>query len=72
MFNSAVRTLKAHRVRPDAGQRCVVNVKLKIKRLPGLRAPASEITHRVARDSQEKEDPFLAAFSLFHGLHRPS
>ncbi len=64
MFNSAVRTLKPDRLGPDAGQGRVVNVKLKINRLSGLGAPSNEITHRVARNSQEKKGNFLAAFLL--------
>jgi hypothetical protein len=69
MFNSAVRTLKAHRIGPDAGQGRVVNVKLKINRLLGFRAPTNEITHRVAPKSQKKEGYWLAAFLLLGGLH---
>ena len=47
VFNSAVWTLKPHRLRPDARQRRVVDVKVKINRLSGFRAPTNEITHRV-------------------------
>jgi hypothetical protein len=72
MFNSTVRTLKAYQVGPDAEQGRVVNVKLKINRLSGLRAPSNEIAHRVARNSQEKEGDFLAAFLLLGRLHRAS
>jgi hypothetical protein len=54
MFGSAVRTLKAHQIGPDAGQGRIVNVNLKINRLSGLWAPTNEITHRVARKSQKK------------------
>jgi hypothetical protein len=72
MFNSAVRTSKPHQVGPDAGQGRVVNVKLKVNRLPGLRAPSNEIAHRVARNSQEKEGDFLTAFLLLGRLHRAS
>jgi hypothetical protein len=68
MFNSTVRTSKPHQVGPDAGQGRVVNVKLKINRLSGLRAPSNETAHRVARNSQEKEGDFprslFAAWSI--------
>src|SRR5215813_4402020 len=43
LFNSAVRTSKPHQVGPDAGQGRVVNVKLKVNRLPGLTPPSHEI-----------------------------
>jgi hypothetical protein len=69
MFNSAMRTLKPHRIGPDAGQGRVVNVKLKINRLSGLRAPTNEIAHRVAPKSQKKEGYLLAAFLLLGWLH---
>jgi hypothetical protein len=72
MFNSAVRTLEPHWLVPDAGQGRVVNVKVKINRLSGLRAPTNEISHRVAPKSQKKEGDFLAAFLLFGQLHRVS
>src|SRR5262249_57767519 len=62
MFNSAVRTLKAHRIGPGARQGRVVNVKLKINRLSGFRAPTNEITHRVAPKSQKQEGYLLTAF----------
>jgi hypothetical protein len=64
MFGSAVRTLKAHQIGPDAGQGRIVNVNLKINRLSGLWAPTNEITHRVARKSQNKEGYLLAALLL--------
>jgi hypothetical protein len=72
MFNSAVRTSKSHQVGPDAGQGRVVNVKLKINRLSGLRAPSNEIAHRVAHNSQEKEGNVLAAFLLLGRPQRAS
>jgi hypothetical protein len=72
MFNSTVRTLKAHQVGPDAGQGRVVNVKPKIDRLSGLWAPTHEIAHRVAPNSQEKERNVLAAFLLLGRPHRAS
>src|SRR5215467_13210474 len=53
MFNSAVRTLEPHWLAPDAGQGRVVNVKVKINRLSGLRAPTNEITHRVPQSQRE-------------------
>src|SRR5262245_29100195 len=55
MFNSTVRTSKPHRIGPDAGQGRVVNVKLKINRLSGFRAPTNQITHRVAHKSKKRE-----------------
>jgi hypothetical protein len=72
MLNSAVRTSKSHQVGPDAGQGRVVDVKLKVDRLSGLRAPSNEIAHRVARNSQEKEGDFLTAFLLLGRLNRVS
>ena len=65
MFNSAVRTLEPHRLAPDAGQGRVINVKVKINRLSGLRAPTNEITYRVAPKSQKNEGYFLTAFFVF-------
>src|SRR5215510_3628214 len=53
MFGSAVRTWKAQHIGPDAGQGRVANVKLKINRLSGLRAPTNKTTHCVARKSQK-------------------
>jgi hypothetical protein len=41
MFHSAVRTLKAHRIRPDARQCRLIDVQLKINSLPGLMAPTN-------------------------------
>jgi hypothetical protein len=70
MFNSAVRTLKPYRIGPDAGQRRVVNIKLKINRLSGLRAPTNEIAHRVAPKSQEKEATSSQRFLLLGRPHR--
>ena len=58
MFNSAVRTLKAHRIGPGARQGRVVNVKLKINRLSGFAAPTNEITHRVAMAQLTLRDGF--------------
>src|SRR5262249_18384849 len=55
MFGSAVRTLKAQNIRPDAGQGRVVNAKLKINRLLGLMAPTNETRHRFAHKSQLAE-----------------
>src|SRR5437762_9699593 len=49
MFCSALRTLKAHRVGPNESQGRIVNVKLEINGLSGLRAQTNEIAHRVAR-----------------------
>jgi hypothetical protein len=72
MFNSAVRTSKPHRIGPDAGQGRVVNVKLKINRLSGFRAPTDKFTHRVAHKSQKKEGAVLAAFLRLGWLHRAS
>src|SRR6516225_8346053 len=69
---ATMRTSKPHQVGPDAGQGRVVNVKLKVNRLPALRAPSNEIAHRVARNSQEKESNFLEAFLLLGRLHRAS
>src|SRR5215831_18123570 len=63
MFNFAVRTLEPHWLAPDAGQGRVINVKVKINRLSGLRAPTNEITHRVAPKSQKKRG--LLPHSLF-------
>ena len=57
VFNSAVRTSKPHRIGPNAGQGRVVNVKLKINRLSGFRAPTDEFTHRVAHKPQKKRAP---------------
>jgi hypothetical protein len=54
MFGSAVRTLKAQHIGPDAGQGRVVNVKLKINRLSGLRTPTNEATHGVAGESEKE------------------
>jgi type I restriction enzyme M protein len=61
MFGSAVRTLKAHQIGPDAGQGRIVNVNLKINRLSGLRAPTNEITHRAAA-------PLLNAYDVYQHL----
>jgi hypothetical protein len=72
MFHSAVRTLKAHRIRPDARQCRLIDVQLKINSLPGLMAPTNEITHRVTRNSQKKEGTLLAAFLLLCRLDRVS
>src|SRR6516162_1870314 len=72
MFNSAVRTWKPHQVGPDAGEGRVVNIKLKVNWLSGLSAPANEIAHRVARNSQERGCDFLAAFLLLGRPHRAS
>jgi len=69
MFGSAVRTLKAQHIGPDAGEGRVVNVKLKINRLSGLKAPSNETTHRVTRESQKKQSCFVAAFLLLGWLH---
>src|SRR5207248_5042624 len=57
VFNSAVWTLKPHCFRPDARQRRVVNVKVKINRLSSLRAPTNEITHRVPPISKRASAP---------------
>jgi len=62
MFRSAVRALKVQHIGPDTGQRGVVDIKLKMNRLSGLTAPTSETTHRVAREPQEKQSCFAAAF----------
>src|SRR5215475_8088479 len=72
MLNSAVRTSKSHQVGPDAGQGRVIDVKLKVDWLSGLRAPSNEIAHRVARNCQEKEGDFLTAFLLLGRLNRVS
>ena len=69
MLGSAVRTLKADHIGPNAGEGRVVNINLKINRLSGLRAPTHEIAHRLARKSQEKEGYLLAAFLLRDWLH---
>jgi hypothetical protein len=69
MLGTAVRTLKAHHIGPNAGQGRVVDINLKINRLSGLRAPTHESTHRLARKSQEKEGYLLAAFLLRDWLH---
>jgi hypothetical protein len=49
MFCSALRTLKAHRVGPDESKGRIVNVKLEINGLSGLRAQTNEIAHRITR-----------------------
>jgi len=59
VFNSAAWTLKPHCFRPDAGQGRVVNVKVQINRLSGLRAPTNEITHRVPQSQRELVLPVL-------------
>ena len=59
VFNTAVWTLKPHCFRPDARQRRVVDVKVKINRLSGLRAPTNEITHRVPQSQRELVLPVL-------------
>jgi hypothetical protein len=69
MLGSAVRTLKAHHIEPNAGQGRVVNVNLKVNRLSGLTAPTHETAHRLARKSQEKQGRLLAAFLLHDWLH---
>jgi hypothetical protein len=68
MFNSAVWTLKPHRFGPDAGQGCVVNVKVQINRLSSLRAPTNEMTHRDPPIS--KKELVLAVLLLFVGSVR--
>jgi hypothetical protein len=68
MFHSAVRTLKAHRIRPDARQCRLIDVQLEINSLPGLMAPTNEITHRVTRNSQKKRAPSSQPFCCFVGL----
>jgi hypothetical protein len=69
MFHSAVRTLKAHRIRPDARQCRLIDVQMKINSLPGLMAPTNEITHRV---NSQKKGTLLAAFLLLCRLDRVS
>src|SRR5215471_5080398 len=65
MFNSAVGTLKPHRFGPDAGQGRVVNVKVQIDRLSGLRAPTNEMTHRVPPISKRASAPSSPAACWF-------
>src|SRR5438034_11824754 len=55
MLGSAVRTLKAHHIGPNAGQGRGGNINLKLNRLSGRRAPTHEITRRLARKAQEKD-----------------
>jgi hypothetical protein len=70
MFNSAVRTLKPYRIGPDAGQRRVVNIKLKINRLSGLRAPTNEIAHRVAPSLKKKRQLPRSVFAAWSASPR--
>jgi hypothetical protein len=65
VFNSAVWTLKPHCFRPDARQRRVVNVKVQINRLSGLRAPTNEIAHRVPPISKRASAPSSPAACWF-------
>jgi hypothetical protein len=65
MFCSALRTLKAHRVGPDESQGRIVNVKLEINGLSGLRAQTNEIAHRVARKMVGNESAEMIGKDFF-------
>jgi hypothetical protein len=65
MFYSALRTLKAHRVEPDESQGRIVNVKLEINGLSGLRAQTNEIAHRVARKMVGNESAEIIGKDFF-------
>ena len=65
MFCSALRTLKAHRVGPNESQGRIVNVKLEINGLSGLRAQTNEIAHRVARKMVGNESAEIIGKDFF-------